>query len=180
MSEVERLWRDCGVVPTVDFGVLVFVFEFSQVVSPRLRASPRSSTPFFHSHLHVPPMKLTLRQHLRPFCFHAWFSRFQDCATLVVLLAVQTHSPDFSRPTNTRPQVLNKVAGIYGLIALLTGAGGNATQLTLIRCAAAIRVKARRCCVLRVREAISQPVRRSRFVRARCWTRFQQTKVDQR
>jgi hypothetical protein len=27
--------------------------------------------------------------------------------------------------------VLNKVAGIYGLIALLTGAGGNAAQLTL-------------------------------------------------
>ncbi|KAI9450756.1 Inositolphosphorylceramide synthase subunit Kei1-domain-containing protein, partial [Russula earlei] len=26
---------------------------------------------------------------------------------------------------------LNKVAGIYGLIALLTGAGGNAAQLTL-------------------------------------------------
>jgi len=35
-------------------------------------------------------------------------------ATLVVLFAV-----------------LNKVAGIYGLIALLTGAGGNAAQLTL-------------------------------------------------
>lgn len=27
--------------------------------------------------------------------------------------------------------MLNKVAGIYGLIALLTGAGGNAAQLTL-------------------------------------------------
>jgi inositol phosphorylceramide synthase regulatory subunit len=27
--------------------------------------------------------------------------------------------------------VLNKVAGVYGLIALLTGAGGNAAQLTL-------------------------------------------------
>ena len=28
------LWRDCGVIPTVDFGVLVF--EFSQVASPLL------------------------------------------------------------------------------------------------------------------------------------------------
>lgn len=54
--------------------------------------------------------------------------------TLVVLFAVRTpqpHMPDSPRPTNTRPQVLNKVAGIYGLIALITGAVGNAAQLTL-------------------------------------------------
>jgi hypothetical protein len=28
-------------------------------------------------------------------------------------------------------QVLNKVAGVYGLMAMLSGAGGNAAQLTL-------------------------------------------------
>ena len=27
-------------------------------------------------------------------------------------------------------QLLNKVAGVYGLIAMLTGAGGSATQLS--------------------------------------------------
>ena len=54
--------------------------------------------------------------------------------TLVVLFAVRTHNPlFFSLPLLTlfSHQVLNKVAGIYGLIALLTGAGGNAAQLTL-------------------------------------------------
>ena len=50
----------------------------------------------------------------------------------------------------------------------------------MIRCAAAIRVKARRCCVLRVREAISQPVCRSRYAHTRCRTRFRRTKVDRR
>jgi hypothetical protein len=46
----------------------------------------------------------------------------------------------------------------------------------MIRCAAAIRVKARRCCVYWVREAISRSVRRSRSARARCRTRFRRTK----
>ena len=46
----------------------------------------------------------------------------------------------------------------------------------MIRCAAAIRVKARRCCVCWVREAISRSVRRSRSARARCRTRFLRTK----
>jgi len=46
-------------------------------------------------------------------------------------LRCEPTTPDFPRPTNTVVQVLNKVAGIYGLIALLTGAGGNAAQLTL-------------------------------------------------
>jgi Inositolphosphorylceramide synthase subunit Kei1 len=78
-------------------------------------------------------MKLTFKQQLRPrpFASMLGFLDLKTGATLVVLLAVRTHSPDFSRPTNTRPQVLNKVAGIYGLIALLTVAGGNAAQLTL-------------------------------------------------
>ena len=53
---------------------------------------------------------------------------------LVVLFAVRTNphnQPDYARSANAFPQVLNKVAGIYGLIALITGAGGNAAQLTL-------------------------------------------------
>jgi len=61
-------------------------------------------------------MKLTLRQELRPrpFASMLGFLDLKTGVTLVVLFAV-----------------LNKVAGIYGLIALLTGAGGNAAQLTL-------------------------------------------------
>ncbi|KAF8473631.1 Inositolphosphorylceramide synthase subunit Kei1-domain-containing protein [Russula ochroleuca] len=61
-------------------------------------------------------MKLTLKQQLRPrpFASMLGFLDLKTGATLVVLFAV-----------------LNKVAGIYGLIALLTGAGGNAAQLTL-------------------------------------------------
>ncbi len=49
---------------------------------------------------------------------------------LVVLFAVR-NLPRLSPLYSPFPQVLNKVAGIYGLIALLTGAGGNAAQLTL-------------------------------------------------
>ncbi|KAI9434543.1 Inositolphosphorylceramide synthase subunit Kei1-domain-containing protein [Russula earlei] len=61
-------------------------------------------------------MKLTLRQELRPRPLASMLGLLDLKAgvTLVVLFAV-----------------LNKVAGIYGLIALLTGAGGNAAQLTL-------------------------------------------------
>ena len=53
--------------------------------------------------------------------------------TLVVLFAVRSPQHEvFSPPAaHTFHQVLNKVAGIYGLIALLTGAGGSAAQLTL-------------------------------------------------
>jgi hypothetical protein len=78
-------------------------------------------------------MKLTLKQQLRPrpFASMLGFLDLKTGATLVVLFAVRAHSPGSPRPTNTCPQVLNKVAGIYGLIALLTGAGGNAAQLTL-------------------------------------------------
>ncbi|KAH9967543.1 Inositolphosphorylceramide synthase subunit Kei1-domain-containing protein [Russula dissimulans] len=61
-------------------------------------------------------MKLTLRRQLRPrpFASMLGFLDLKTGVTLVVLFAV-----------------LNKVAGIYGLIALLAGAGGNAAQLTL-------------------------------------------------
>jgi hypothetical protein len=53
--------------------------------------------------------------------------------TLVVLFAVRSPQHEFFPPpaAHTFHQVLNKVAGIYGLIALLTGAGGSAAQLTL-------------------------------------------------
>lgn len=78
-------------------------------------------------------MKLTLKKQLRPRPFASMLGLLdlKTGATIVVLFAVRTHSPDSPRSTNTCPQVLNKVAGIYGLIALLTGAGGNAAQLTL-------------------------------------------------
>ncbi|KAI0306113.1 Inositolphosphorylceramide synthase subunit Kei1-domain-containing protein [Multifurca ochricompacta] len=61
-------------------------------------------------------MKLTLKQQLRPrpFASMLGFLDLKTGVTLVVLFAV-----------------LNKVAGVYGLIAMLTGAGGNAAQLTL-------------------------------------------------
>ncbi|KAI9444485.1 Inositolphosphorylceramide synthase subunit Kei1-domain-containing protein [Lactarius indigo] len=61
-------------------------------------------------------MKLTLKQELRPRPFNSvlGFLDLKTGVTVVVLFAV-----------------LNKVAGVYGLIAMLTGAGGNAAQLTL-------------------------------------------------
>lgn len=61
-------------------------------------------------------MKLTLKQELRPRPFTSvlGFLDLKTGVTVVVLFAV-----------------LNKVAGVYGLIAMLTGAGGNAAQLTL-------------------------------------------------
>ncbi|KAH9030188.1 Inositolphosphorylceramide synthase subunit Kei1-domain-containing protein [Lactarius hengduanensis] len=61
-------------------------------------------------------MKLTLKQELRPRPFTSVLGLLdlKTGVTVVVLFAV-----------------LNKVAGVYGLIAMLTGAGGNAAQLTL-------------------------------------------------
>ena len=80
-------------------------------------------------------MKLTLKHQLRPRPFTSMlgFLDLKTGVTLVVLFAVRTHNPQLypALLTNAFPQVLNKVAGIYGLIALLTGAGGNAAQLTL-------------------------------------------------
>ncbi|KAN0113858.1 Inositolphosphorylceramide synthase subunit Kei1 domain containing protein [Russula decolorans] len=61
-------------------------------------------------------MKLTLKHQLRPRPFASMLG-FLDLKTGVILVVLFA--------------VLNKVAGIYGLIALLTGAGGNAAQLTL-------------------------------------------------
>jgi hypothetical protein len=34
IAEVERLWRDCGVIPAVDFGVLVTYRILPSRVSP--------------------------------------------------------------------------------------------------------------------------------------------------
>ena len=78
-------------------------------------------------------MKLTLRQELRPrpFASMLGFLDLKTGVTLVVLFAVRKPIPRFLTPLLILPQVLNKVAGIYGLMALLAGAGGNAAQLTL-------------------------------------------------
>jgi inositol phosphorylceramide synthase regulatory subunit len=82
-------------------------------------------------------MKLTLKQELRPrpFASMLGFLDLKTGVTLVVLFAVCLSLRPISRflpAILIHPyQVLNKVAGVYGLIALLTGAGGNAAQLTL-------------------------------------------------
>jgi len=67
------------------------------------------------------------------FLFNAWFSRSQDWRNPCCSFCRANPQPKLFLPPPTNPsyQVLNKVAGIYGLIALLTGAGGNAAQLTL-------------------------------------------------
>ena len=87
------------------------------------------------SHLHVLfTMKLTLKQQLRPRPLSSVLGLLdlKTGVTVVVLFAVRAPCPVPSNfHPNTPPQVLNKVAGVYGLMAMLTGAGGNAAQLTL-------------------------------------------------
>ena len=63
--------------------------------------------------------------------FRTWLSRPKDgCHRCRPLRRASL--PYFTRTLpNTSTQVLNKVAGVYGLMAMLTGAGGNAAQLTL-------------------------------------------------
>ncbi|KAF9820877.1 hypothetical protein IEO21_01104 [Rhodonia placenta] len=61
-------------------------------------------------------MKLTLRPEwrLRPFASALGFLDLKTAVTIVLLFAV-----------------LNKVAGVYGLVAVFTGAGGSAAQLSM-------------------------------------------------
>jgi hypothetical protein len=79
-------------------------------------------------------MKLTLKQQLRPRPLSSVLGLLdlKTGVTVVVLFAVRAPCPIPSNfHPNAPPQVLNKVAGVYGLMAMLTGAGGNAAQLTL-------------------------------------------------
>jgi Inositolphosphorylceramide synthase subunit Kei1 len=102
------------------------------------RTRHRSFTPFHHS---ICIFTFTCAPHethsktstqASAFHFHAWFSRSQDWRrSCRPLCRANPHPTILPRSANSFPQVLNKVAGIYGLIALLTGAGGNAAQLTL-------------------------------------------------
>ena len=79
---------------------------------------------------------------------------------------------------NHLPDDPYNIAAVYEAVSyvLMGSAAMGMVQVPLIRCAAAIRVKARRCCVYWVREALSRSVRRSRSARARCQTRFRRTK----
>jgi small-conductance mechanosensitive channel len=82
-------------------------------------------------------MKLMLRPEWKP----RPFSSFLGCldlktgVVLALLFAVRRQSSRLR--ANERKsewpflQLFNKVAGVYGLIAVLTGAGGSAAQLTL-------------------------------------------------
>ena len=82
-------------------------------------------------------MKLMLRPEWRP----RPFSSFLGCldlktgVVLALLFAVRHQSPRLraDKQKSERPflQLFNKVAGVYGLIAVLTGAGGSAAQLSL-------------------------------------------------
>ena len=65
-----------------------------------------------------------------PFFFRVRLARPQDgCHSCCPFR--RTRRPHFIRACLILLQVLNKVAGVYGLIAMLTGAAGNAAQLTL-------------------------------------------------
>ena len=77
-------------------------------------------------------MKLTLKQQLRPRPLSSVLGLLdlKTGVTVVVLFAV-CYALLHPNPFLMLLQVLNKVAGVYGLMAMLTGAGGNAAQLTL-------------------------------------------------
>lgn len=83
-------------------------------------------------------MKLTLRPEwrLRPLSSFLGFVDLKTGVTIALLFAVrQTFlvlmSLLCSYVSWDVKQLLNKVAGVYGLIAVLTGAGGSAAQLSL-------------------------------------------------
>lgn len=82
-------------------------------------------------------MKLMLRPEWKP----RPFSSFLGCLDLktgvvLALLFAVRHQSSRLRANERKPewpflQLFNKVAGVYGLIAVLTGAGGSAAQLSL-------------------------------------------------
>ena len=54
-------------------------------------------------------------------------SRFAFCCTSLMPTVVNEQE----KLSDLFPQLFNKVAGVYGLIAVFTGAGGSAAQLSL-------------------------------------------------
>ncbi|KAI0060722.1 DUF1753-domain-containing protein [Artomyces pyxidatus] len=88
-------------------------FTHSRPFADRYRSFVTHLIPF---HLNGRFMKLTLRQEwrLRPLNSFLGFLDLKTGVTIAVFFAL-----------------LNKVAGVYGLIATLTGAGGSAAQITL-------------------------------------------------
>jgi uncharacterized membrane protein/cbb3-type cytochrome oxidase subunit 3 len=81
-------------------------------------------------------MRLTLRPEWRlwPLSSFCGFLDIKNGVIVALLFAVRVFSyisKHRSRRGSFRAQLLNKVAGIYGLIAVLTGAGGSFAQLSL-------------------------------------------------
>jgi inositol phosphorylceramide synthase regulatory subunit len=77
-------------------------------------------------------MKLMLRPEWRLWPLNSFFGLIdiKTGVTVALLFAVSidlTISSQYLNPI----QLLNKVAGVYGLIAVLTGAGGSFAQLSL-------------------------------------------------
>lgn len=77
-------------------------------------------------------MKLMLRQEWRlwPLSSFLGFVDIKTGVTVALLFAVRFF-PSSQNAGIELVQVLNKVAGVYGLIAVLTGAGGSFAQLSL-------------------------------------------------
>jgi inositol phosphorylceramide synthase regulatory subunit len=83
-----------------------------------------------------PCMRLTLRPEWRLWPFSSFFGLLdlKTGVTVALLFAVRATllSLHFGLTERHTPcQLLNKVAGVYGLIAVLTGAGGSFAQLSL-------------------------------------------------
>ncbi len=78
-------------------------------------------------------MKLTLRPEwrLRPLSSFLGFLDIKTGVTIAVLFAVSSIYRLVISPNLSLAQLLNKVAGVYGLVAVLTGAGGSAAQLSM-------------------------------------------------
>lgn len=101
---------------------------------PKPSLFPSSSD---RSLLDDPFMKLMLRPEWRlwPLSSFLGFVDLKTGVTVGLLFAVRRprcHNSNFElRQLISLPQLLNKVAGVYGLIAVLTGAGGSFAQLSL-------------------------------------------------
>ena len=83
-------------------------------------------------------MKLTLRPEwrLRPLSSFVGCLDIKTGVTIALLFAVsrlecELLSPPSRTDIRDASQLLNKVAGVYGLVAVLTGAGGSLAQLSL-------------------------------------------------
>lgn len=82
-------------------------------------------------------MRLTLRPEwrLRPLTSFLGFLDIKTGVTIALLFAVSRLECGLlsagQELTFATTQLLNKVAGVYGLVAVLTGAGGSLAQLSL-------------------------------------------------